>query len=121
MLVAVPTFHGRVAPTFDFCHRVTFWRLDEQGVRKIADRQCKPLEPEEKAAKLQALGTELLVCGAIGCALETNLKSRGIKVLSGIAGEVPEVMAALACGALNDARFQLPGATPKEPFLGGAR
>ncbi|MBK8793784.1 MAG: hypothetical protein IPN59_11730 [Holophaga sp.] len=121
MLVAIPTFHGRVAPTFDFCHRVTFWRLDEEGFRKIADRKCKPLESGEKAARLQAMGTDWLLCGAIGKPLEMSLRSRGIQVLSGIAGAVVEVIAAFACGALSEARFQVPGANAKELILGGAR
>jgi predicted Fe-Mo cluster-binding NifX family protein len=121
MLVAIPTFHGRVSPTFDFCRRVTFWRLDEGGFRKIADRRCKPMAPEEKGARLQAMGADLLLCGAIGQTLEMTLKARGIQVISGVAGSVLEVIAAFACGALNEARFQIPGANAKEPILGGAR
>ena len=121
MLVAIPTFHGRVSPTFDFCHRVTFWRLDEGGSRKVADRKCKQMAPDEKAARLQAMGADLLLCGAIGQALEMNLKAKGIQVMSGIAGDVLEVIAAFACGSLNEARFQIPGANSKEPILGGAR
>jgi len=120
MLVAIPIFHGRVSPTFDFCHRVTFWRLDEGGFRKIADRKCKPMVAEVKATRLQAMGADVLLCGAIGQALEMSLKARGIHVVSGVAGEVLEVIAAFACGSLNEARFQIPGANRKEPILGGA-
>ena len=115
MLLAVPTHHERVAPAFDFCHTVGFWRLDGQGFKKIAERKCTAADPDEKAARLQAMGTEVLLCGAISTALEANLAARGIKVHSGISGAAVEVVAAFACGALNDLRFQLPGAYPKQP------
>jgi predicted Fe-Mo cluster-binding NifX family protein len=117
MLVAVPTFHGRVAPTFDFCHRITLWRVEGREVRLTGDQTCKPSDPSGKATKLQALGAEVLLCGAITHALEDNLVARGIQVLSGHAGEVPEVIEAFACGTLDEPRFQLPGAGPRlHPF-----
>jgi predicted Fe-Mo cluster-binding NifX family protein len=114
MLLAVPTHHERVAPAFDFCHQVGFWRLDGRGFKKIADRKCRAASAEERAANLQAMGAEVLLCGAISAALEQNLEARGIQVQSGYAGEVLEVVAAFACGALNDPRYRLPGASPEQ-------
>lgn len=115
MLLAVPTHHERIAPAFDFCHKVGFWRLDGRGVKKVAERNCSPAGADEKAARLQAMGTEVLLCGAISTSLEQNLAARGIKVHSGLAGEVVEVVAAFASGALNHPRFQLPGANANQP------
>jgi predicted Fe-Mo cluster-binding NifX family protein len=115
MLLAVPTYHDRVAPAFDFCHRVSFWHLDGKGFKKVAERKCRAVGTEEKAAALQARGTDVLLCGAISIALDTDLRARGIEVRSGHAGKVLEVVAAFACGTLDDPRFQLPGATTKQP------
>ena len=120
MLVAVPTFHGRVSPTFDFCHRVTFWQVEGLACQKLADKKCKQVDPIEKAANLQAMGTDLLLCGAIGQVLELNLKARGIQVVSGIAGDVMAVLAAFMRGALDEPRFRIPGASAKQPSPGGA-
>ena len=119
MLVAVPTFHGRVSPTFDFCHRVTFWQMEGKAFQKMADKKCKQTDLIEKAMNLQAMGTELLLCGAIGPVVEQNLKSRGIQVVAGVAGDVHEVLAAFACGALDEPRFRLPGAGSRQPEAGG--
>jgi predicted Fe-Mo cluster-binding NifX family protein len=119
MLLAVPTYNDRVAPTFDFCHRVSFWRVEGQETRKIADRKCTADSIGEKAAHLQAMGTELLLCGAVSSGLLQDLNARGIKVLSGLAGDVAEVVSAFACGSLNNARFQLPGADSKPIRIGG--
>lgn len=111
MLVAVPAFQDRVAPALDFCQRITLWRVDERGCRLVARRKCPLMEPGEKASKLQALGAELLLCGAIGRPLEEELAARGIDIRSGLSGKVAEVVAALACGALDEPRYQMPGAT----------
>jgi len=110
MLVAVPALHDRIAPAFDFCQRLTLWRLDDRGCRLVARRRCAPLDPGEKASKLQALGAEMVLCGAIGSSLEEELAARGIGIRSGLSGQVVEVVAALACGALDEPRYQMPGA-----------
>jgi len=120
MLVAVPTFQGRVSPTFDFCHRVTFWQMEGAEFAKVIDRKCRQTDPLEKAANLQAMGTDLLLCGAISQQLAKNLEARGVRVVSGLAGDVREVLAAMARGALDEPRFRIPGAVGKQPVSGGA-
>jgi len=121
VLVAVPTFHGRVSPTFDFCHRVTFWQMEGLGFQKVADRKCRQADPYEKAANLQAMGTDLLLCGAIGQDLAMCLEARGIRVVPGIAGDVRGVLAAYARGGLGEPCFRIPGSIDKEPIPGGAK
>jgi len=109
MLVAIPEFQGRVSPTFDFCHRVALWRLDARGVHRAGHRKCNGLDSGERAPRLQSLGVEVLLCGAIGKELEEDLRSRGIAVVPGLAGEVAEVVAAYRCQALGQQRFRMPG------------
>ncbi len=109
MLVAVPEFQGRVSPTFDFCHRVALWRLDDRGVHSAGHRKCRDLGPRERAPRLQAMGVEVLLCGAIGKDLEEDIRSRGIEVVPGLTGGVAEVVAAYRCQALGQPRFRLPG------------
>jgi len=109
MLLAVPEFQGRVSPTFDFCHRVALWKLDDRGFRCAGHKRCRDLGPRERASRLQAMGVEVLLCGAIGQDLEEDIRVRGITVVSGIAGEVAEVVAAYRCQALNEPRFRMPG------------
>lgn len=109
MLVAVPEFRGRVSPTFDFCHRIALWKLDDRGIHCAGHRQCGDLGPGERASRLQALGIEVLLCGAIGKEIEEDIRSRGIEVVFGLTGGVAEVVAAYRCQALNEPRFRLPG------------
>jgi len=109
MLVAVPEFQGRVSPTFDFCHRVALWKLGDRGSRCAGHRKCQDLGPLERAPRLQAMGVDVLLCGAIGKDLEEDIRSRGIKVVSGLTGDVAEVVAAYKRQALNEPTFRLHG------------
>ncbi len=118
MLVAVPIFNDRVAPAFDFCQRVTLWRVDGLGCRLVSSRRCSCRGPAERAARLQAMGAHVLLCGAIGQPASEDLVTRGIRVRSGLCGNVMEIVAALACGALEDPRFQMPGGTAVHHMTG---
>jgi len=109
VIVAVPEFNGRVSPTFDFCHRVNLWRVDERGCRRIKVRTCHGSTPEERAAQLRSCGVQVLLCGAIGAESARLLRAGGLEVVMGLSGTVCEVVAAWVCGALEDPRFSLPG------------
>lgn len=109
MLVAVPEFQGRVSPTFDFCHRLTLWRVDSLGCRRAAVKTCRRSTPEERAGKMQAAGVEVLLCGAMSEDAHGLLEHCGIVVVEGLAGPVEQVVAAFMCGALDAPRFRLPG------------
>ena len=114
MLLAVPEFNGRVAPTFDYCHKVTLWRLDSSGARKVGERKCSSFGPAERSAKLAAIGVDVLLCGAIGVALGEDIGKRGIRVISGLCGDVVEVVAAYASHTLDHPKFRMPGAGRSE-------
>jgi predicted Fe-Mo cluster-binding NifX family protein len=121
VLIAVPEFHGCVSPTFDFCHRVTLWRLDEKGLRKTGERRCESLRPWERSAKLQDMEVDVLLCGAIGNELARDIKGRGIQVIHGLTGEVAEVVAAFASKTLDHPKFRMPGAPAPNAQGGGRR
>jgi predicted Fe-Mo cluster-binding NifX family protein len=92
MLLAVPEFKGRVSPTFDFCRRITLWRIEAGRIRAEGSRDCPGLPLRERAPKLQALGVEVLLCGAIGADVTEDVQSRGIQVVSGLSGPIKEVV-----------------------------
>jgi predicted Fe-Mo cluster-binding NifX family protein len=109
VLLVVPEFQGRVSPTFDFCHRVTLWRVDDHGCRRVGVRTCKRSTTAERVERLESCEAEVLLCGAIGDEAVQLLQARGIRVVMGVAGPVAQVVAAFACGALDDSRYRLPG------------
>jgi predicted Fe-Mo cluster-binding NifX family protein len=108
-LIAVPEFRGRVSPTFDFCHRVTLWRVDGSGARRIGTRRCRATSSRERLAALLDAGVEVLLCGAIAPETLEELERIGIDVVKGVSGPVATVVAAYVCGALDQPQFRLPG------------
>ncbi|MDY6951565.1 MAG: NifB/NifX family molybdenum-iron cluster-binding protein, partial [Thermodesulfobacteriota bacterium] len=58
---------------------------------------------------LKRAGVTTLICGGISHTLHTILESSGISVITGIAGEVEEVLSAFASHRLDDPKFCMPG------------
>lgn len=110
MLVAVPEFNDRVSPAFDFCTKVSLWRLDDRGLVRQGERRCKDLQCRERAAKLEEMDVDVLLCGAIGRDAAREIGKRGINIVSGLSGRVMSVVAAYACGMLDHPGFRMPGA-----------
>lgn len=120
VLIAVPEFRGCISPAFDFCHRITLWRLGDKGFTKAGERRCRSLGPGERAARLSQMGVKVLLCGAIGAELAQDIRGRGITVISGLSGEVLEIVAAYASETLDHPKFRMPGA-PSGGVAGDAR
>lgn len=56
-----------------------------------------------------AAGVEVLLCGAITPEAAAAVRAHGITVVMGVAGPVATVVAAYACGSLDQPQFKLPG------------
>ena len=109
MIVAIPVWQGRVSPVFDVAGQLLVVELN--GSVEIARRQeALPDEvPQRRAQRLQALGVETLICGAISRPLETLLAASRIEVLPRICGDVEEVLRAFLDAGLQDDQFVMPG------------
>jgi predicted Fe-Mo cluster-binding NifX family protein len=62
--------------------------------------------------QFEALGIEVLLCGAISRPLERMIRVSGVKVISCLRGSIEEVIEAYLDGSLSDSRFILPGFAP---------
>ena len=50
-----------------------------------------------------------MICGGISHTLHAMLESVGVSVITGIAGEVEEVLSAFMSHGLDDPKFSMPG------------
>lgn len=109
MIVAIPVWQGRVSPVFDVAGQLLLLELN--GAVETARRQeALPEEmPERRAARLQALGIETLICGAISRPLESLLVASRIEVIPRVCGDVDEIVGAYLADQLSDDRFAMPG------------
>lgn len=107
--VAVPKFKSRVSPVFDSCTRVLL--VDIEQNREIARNEIYLDEFSliERANILQKSRITTIICGGISDVLKNMLVNLHIGLITGIAGEVEQVVEAYMAGQLDDSRFHMPG------------
>ncbi len=109
MKLAVPVFNGRVAPAFDWAGTLLVLEVADGAVRSRREDDLGGVAPEGRPARMASEGIEALVCGGISCRMAAMLEALGIRVLSGYAGEVEEIVAAFAAGRLPEPQWRMPG------------
>ncbi len=112
--IAIPIWRERVSTVCDFSRRILL--IEVQGNREISRRQVLLFdEPAlQRAARLERLCVQVLICGAISQPLEWFVTQAGIKLVPFVSGPVNEVLTAYLSGRLTDPRFLLPGSPPPE-------
>lgn len=78
-------------------------------------------EPSQKASRLAELGAETLICGAVSRPLAELVASRGIRMVSFVAGRVEEVLSAFLNGLLPNPALAMPGCCRRRAGFGGGR
>jgi predicted Fe-Mo cluster-binding NifX family protein len=109
MKTAFAYWENRVAPVFDtacLMHVIVV----EQGVIVSETRETLPKEiPFRKVLRLQELGVETLVCGAVSRPMHRLMRACGIEVIPFVAGNLTDVIDGWVRGELGDERFCMPG------------
>jgi predicted Fe-Mo cluster-binding NifX family protein len=109
MRIALPIWNGRIAPVFDVASRLMLADV-ESGTALQKWVTVLPQRPEYDGGEgLEALGVDVLVCGAISRRLEGLVRSRGISVAPFIAGEAEGVLLAWLDGRLSSETYAMPG------------
>jgi len=109
MKIAIPTWNHHVSTVCDFSDRLLIVTV-ESG--HTTDRTLVPFLERttlEKAARLQKLGIQILLCGAVSKPLQRMLVASGIRVIPFLRGTVDDALEAYLKGYLSDPRFNLPG------------
>lgn len=113
MKVAVTIWEGRISPVFDACREV---RVLSVEARKITSETLEVFDgnaPEDRIERLNRLGVEVLVCGAISEPLQAMLLERGIDVIGFVAGDADEVVKAFLSRTLPNHSMAMPGCFAK--------
>ena len=121
MRVAVTVWEDTVSTVCDFSSRLLVFDVTGDEVK---NRSFIPFETgimPERVNQLEALGVEVLLCGAISRPLERMIRASGVKVIPCLRGSIEEVIGAYLDGGLSDARFTLPGFGPGAIRVRGRR
>ncbi len=95
-------FGTRVSPRCLYSDKTMLAKIIENRVvsRKIAE--TSGMSEEARLSQLVNLGIDVFVCGAVEEDFIEKAESYGIKVICNVAGDVEEILSALANGSLKD-------------------
>ena len=107
--IAIPIFKARVSPVFDTCTRILL--IDSENNRQIAQRELDldNFSLQERLRILVKNGVTVIICGGISDVFHAILSNSNFLLISGICGNVHEVIKAHFDGRLEDPCFFMPG------------
>jgi predicted Fe-Mo cluster-binding NifX family protein len=107
--VAFACLDERIAPVFDTALQVRV--LETESGRIISEKKemLPPDLPLQKTIRLNELGIQAIVCGAISRPLNAMIAANGIRVIPFVAGDLHAVIQAWLKGGLNGKAFAMPG------------
>jgi len=113
MNVAIPIWEGRVSPVFDTASRLLVLQMDERDEKSRFETYLDEHDVTRKCARVQGLGVDVLICGAISWHFRRLLGASGIQVIPWISGPAEEVLDAFKKGALLNSKYLMPGCEAK--------
>ena len=109
MKIAVSVWEGRVSPVFDTASRLLVLDMGETGEASRFEVFLDEQTCSRKCSRIQVLGVETLICGAISRFFEGILTAAGIRVIPWVCGAVSEVVGAFRDGTLSQPMYLMPG------------
>jgi len=107
--IAIPIFHDRVSPVLDSCTRLLI--INFEGKIEVERREI-PFDIYSRSERfeiLKNLSPDVIICCGISEVLDKMLQSAGIRLISGIAGDVEQVAEAFLRNRIDDSCFRMPG------------
>ncbi len=112
MTIAIPVHDDCVSPAFDFARRLLLVEFEGGREARRSEASLVPESAGQRAARLQELGVDAVICGAVSRDLAQSVAAAGIDLLAYVTGRVDSVLEAYKAGQLARPRFTLPGCWP---------
>jgi predicted Fe-Mo cluster-binding NifX family protein len=109
MKVAIPIWEDRVSPVLDTASRLLVIDVENRKEASRSETYLEGLDLFRRCFRIQNLGVDILICGAISRPYFRELAATGIRVISGISGNPEDVLKAYLKGTLSHSRFAMPG------------
>jgi predicted Fe-Mo cluster-binding NifX family protein len=107
--IAIPIFQSHISPVLDTCNDLMLVDLSAAGAVRRTKVQLRKSGPAERAAAMSRQGVAKIICAGVSELMMACIMSRGMHVISGISGEVEQVIAAYQKNQLDQDRFRMPG------------
>ena len=109
--LAIPAYRTRVSPVLDTCTRLMV--IDLNGKSEICRREIAlgGASLMGRLGLLLDLNVEIVICAGTSLEFYQELKRKGMDVISGIAGDIDQVLKGFRENRLRDPVFNMPGFT----------
>ncbi len=119
-MIAIPVMWTRVAPVLNWCSRILIFP-DDSGEGPEEELRFPDMEALDRLKVLRQKGVDTLICGALSLELLYGARHQGLRVISGVAGAVDEVLRAYREDRLGEPEFWLPGCRGPRRYRQGCR
>ena len=109
MRIAIPIWEDKVSPVFDTASRLLIVKLEDQREVSRFETSLNEQDISRRCFRIQELGVDILVCGAISRPLSSMLMAFGINIIPWITGNPEDVLKAYMQGTLYHPNFLMPG------------
>jgi predicted Fe-Mo cluster-binding NifX family protein len=117
--IAIPVWEGRVSPVFDAASTLLVCQLRDKNEIARFETCLDEKFLTRRASRMEGLGIDTLICGAISRLFHNLLADSGIEVISWVSGTAEEVLKAYLDGTLSQPRFSMPGRPGSKDSDGG--
>jgi len=109
MIIALSIWNDRIAPVFDVALHLLLIEIEGQKIVRQSLEELPSRSIMEKIIKLQQLGIDNLMCGAVSREVNSFLDIYGINVTAFISGDIQEIIQLYLSGNFDEAEFAMPG------------
>ncbi len=107
--IAIPIFHNRVSPVLDTCTRLLVIDFEGKSGVKKKEISFDVYARSNRFEIIKNLKPDAIICCGISDVFDKMLKSAGIRLISGIAGDVEQVAEAFLSNRIDEPCFRMPG------------
>jgi predicted Fe-Mo cluster-binding NifX family protein len=109
MKIAIPVWEGKVSPVFDTASRLLILQIEDKKETSRIETYFEESDLTRRCLRIQAMGVDILICGAISGHFYRMLVSDDMEVIPWISGTTEDVLDAYLNGSLFDSKFLMPG------------
>ncbi len=109
MKMAVTVWKNRISPLFDATRNLLIVEIDHCTVIEKYRVSIDCMSPFARAATLENMGVETLICGGVSEFFAKLIEARNIRIIPFIAGQVDKVINAYLRDGLCQKKFRMPG------------
>ncbi len=109
MKIGIPIWEDKISPVFDTASRLLVIETDGKQEFSRYEAYLEVRGIAHRCFRIQGLGVDMLICGAISRPFLEKLMASGIRIIPGISGHPEDVLLAYLQGNIYDAKFMMPG------------